>query len=76
MDENKELLTIMQSRRGELSYDGLARLIGIQTATLWRFYERQKGLGIKSIRLIAAWARENNDGELIQALTRYALGPQ
>jgi hypothetical protein len=71
---NKELLIIMRERRGKLSYDSLARLIGIQTATLWRFFERQKGLGIKSIRLIAAWARANNDNELIQALIRYALG--
>jgi hypothetical protein len=72
---DQELIALIQNRRNR-SYDAFARIIQIQTITLIRFCNGDRGLGIKSIRLIAAWARKNNDGELIQALTRYALGPQ
>lgn len=70
---DQELIALIQNRR-DRSYDAFARIIQIQTITLIRFCNGDRGLGIKSLRLIAAWAKVNNDNELIQALTRYVLG--
>ena len=70
------LIKALKHRQGALSYDDLARIIGIKTPSLHKYLTGDRNLGIANVRKIATWARSNNDNELIQALTDYALGPQ
>lgn len=59
-----------------LSFRKFAALISDQMngPTLFRFIRGDLNLQVGQLRLIAAWARANNDTELLRALAVYALG--
>lgn len=83
-DQELELRNVLTARRETsgngrpLSYERMARQINnyMNGSTLFRFLKGTKNLGVDQLRMIAGWARKNNDEELIQALINYALGPQ
>ncbi len=70
------LIETLRARQGKQSCDDLARDIGIKTASLYKYLKGERGLGVANIRILAAWARMNQDNEMVQALIDYALGPQ
>ena len=69
-----ELARMIEARRGDAPYDDLAREINLKTPTLFRFLKGERGMGIDSVRKVAAWAKLKDDHELIYALASYALG--
>jgi len=68
------LAQMIDDRRGNTSYDDLAREINMKTATLHRYVTGERNMSVPNIRKIAAWAREKGDTELVSALASYALG--
>lgn len=81
---NEQLINVLINRRlqaGEkpgqpLSYDKMARSISpnMNGTTLYRFVQGTKRLGVTNLRMIAGWASECGDAELLRALVLYALG--
>ncbi len=59
-----------------LSFRKFAKLISDQMngPTLFRFIKSGMTLQVGQLRLIAAWAKANNDTELLRAIAVYTLG--
>lgn len=72
--ETENVVTILNERRADLTYDDFAREIGIKTPTLFRLLTGRHGMGVDSIRYFARWAKRQRDIALINALASYALG--
>ena len=80
---NELLINTIEERRQEagcnghpLSYQKFAQAISGQLhgASLFRFVKGEAELRVSSLRLIAAWARANNDQTMLRAIAVYALG--
>jgi len=78
MKEN--LIEVLETRRlaaGQngkpLGYLAWGKSLGIVHTNLFRFSKGQCTLGVEPLRALAAWARGNDDSELIAALIGYVL---
>ena len=69
-----QVARMIDERRGDTSYDDLAREIGMKTPTLFRYIKGDRNMNVDNIRKIAAWAKRKNDCELVKALAAYAVG--
>ncbi len=70
----KILISALKERMGDNSHDDLAREIGIKTASLYGYLNGTRNMSIPNINIVAAWAKENDDIQLINALINYSLG--
>ncbi len=76
-----EILTVRRLDAGKkigqsLAYDRFTQRINDQMngPTLYRFIQGTKRFGVVYLRMIAAWANESGDAELLRVLALYALG--
>ncbi len=77
MKEN--LVAVLEDRRraagngNPLGYKAWGGALGIVHTTLFRFAKGKCTLGVEPLRVLAAWAKANNDNELLSALREYVL---
>lgn len=69
-----QLGQMIEARRGSLSYNQFAKVIGINSATLFRYTNGERNMSIPNIRKVARWAISIGDDELVASLASYALG--
>lgn len=69
-----DVVGMIKTRRGDKSVDSLAREIGLQTVTLYRYLAGTRKMSRRSVQVIADWARRNGDTELVAALAAHSLG--
>ncbi|MHC4195644.1 MAG: hypothetical protein ACYSYU_10805 [Planctomycetota bacterium] len=66
-----ELIEVLKDHKGEMSYRAYAECIGINFITLHRFVSGKGQFTLDNIRALAETARENDDSQMINAITKY-----
>lgn len=69
-----DLMDLIKQRQGAMSIEEFANKIGTRGATLSRQYAGERDLGIDVLRRYAAYFKQQNDREMLEALASYALG--
>lgn len=68
-----EMLKERQKREGIKSDEAYANRIGIRGSTLWRYYNADRGMNLKVIRILARYFQSKGDEEMVSALKDYAV---
>jgi predicted DNA-binding transcriptional regulator YafY len=69
-----DLVKMIQSRQGDMSIEEYANKMGFRGATLFRYYNNERAVGLNVVRKMAEYYRRQNDIEMLRALGSYALG--
>jgi hypothetical protein len=69
-----ELMEMLKARQGDKLVEDFAHDLGIRTSTLYAYYRGDRGIGVSVIRRLAKYFHEQNDQEMVQALSAYVLG--
>lgn len=70
-----ELVKMIRSRQDEAgqSTEKYANRIGITGAALWRYYNTNREMDLRVIRVMGKFYKQQNDKEMIHALKEYAV---
>ncbi len=68
------LVKMIQVRQGQMSTEEYANKIGLRGSTLFRYYNEERSISLDALRKMAQFYRQQNDTEMMRALSSYALG--
>jgi hypothetical protein len=69
-----ELMEMLKARQGDKLVEDFAHDLGIRTSTFYAYYRGDRGFGFCVIRRLANYFHEQNDQEMVKALSAYVLG--
>lgn len=67
-----QLVKMIKQRQGDMSMEEYANKVGLRGATLSRYYNEEREIGLTAIRKLALYHAD--DPEMLRALSSYALG--
>jgi hypothetical protein len=70
------LMEMVETRRGDLSYEDYAHRIGLKTSVLYKYVKEAgaRDMSIPNLQKMARYYYEQGDKEMVEALASYATG--